>query len=382
MGMAVASDAGDVHIEPTETGVKTRFRIDGVMHDVLDLPKTSYLPILSEVKILAGFATNIKRATLDGRFSIYLAEKKIDCRLSIIAGGYGETIVVRLLSNSAATLELEKLGITSVAKSSLEEAITKTKGIIITTGPTGSGKTTTLYGILNKLNKSDVKIITVEDPIEYQLPGVMQTQIDTERGYTFAAAMRSLLRQNPNIMMIGEIRDTETAKIAIEAAMTGHLVLSTIHANSAAGAISRFAGLGVDKSALANALEFSIGQRLARRICPHCKVIDNPRPDHLQKAEEILKSITNKNIKIPDKLEFYRGAGCDQCKKLGYKGRIGLYETISSTPTIQKMIKSEASTDYDIEVEAIKSGTVTMAQDGILKALAGETSLEEVFRVI
>lgn len=382
MGMAVASDAGDVHIEPTETGVKTRFRIDGVMHDVLDLPKTSYLPILSEVKILAGFATNIKRATLDGRFSIYLPDKKIDCRLSIIAGGYGETIVVRLLSNSAATLELEKLGITSVAKNSLEEAITKTKGIIITTGPTGSGKTTTLYGILNKLNKSDVKIITVEDPIEYQLPGVMQTQIDTERGYTFAAAMRSLLRQNPNIMMIGEIRDAETAKIAIEAAMTGHLVLSTIHANSAAGAISRFAGLGVDKSALANALEFSIGQRLARRICSHCKVLDTPRPDYLQKAEEILKNINNKNIKIPDKLEFYRGAGCDQCKQLGYKGRIGLYETISSTPAIQKMIKNETSTDYDIELEAIKNGTVTMAQDGILKALAGETSLEEVFRVI
>ncbi len=382
MGMAVASDAGDIHIEPTETTVKVRFRIDGVMHNILELPKTSYLPILSEIKILAGFATNIKRATLDGRFSIYLPNHKIDCRLSIISGGYGETIVVRLLSNSAADLDLEKLGITSVANTQLHKAMTKTKGIIITTGPTGSGKTTTLYAILNQLNKSDIKIITVEDPIEYQLPGVMQTQIDTENGYTFAAAMRSLLRQNPNIMMIGEIRDSETAKVAIEAAMTGHLVLSTIHANSAAGAISRFAGLGVEKSSLANALEFSIGQRLARRICPHCKVIDESNPAYIQRAQEILDSIKNPSIIIPKKLEFYRGAGCDQCKKLGYKGRIGFYETISSTPNIQKIIQNENSNDYDLEQEAIKNGTVTMAQDAVLKALAGETSLDEVFRVI
>ena len=310
ISMAVASDAGDIHVEPTELGVKVRFRIDGVLHDVLDLPKTSYLPMLSEIKILAGFATNIKRATLDGRFSVYLPDKKIDCRLSIIAGGYGETIVVRLLSNSAESLDLEKLGITGVAKKSLDLAMTKTKGIIITTGPTGSGKTTTLYGILNKLNKSDVKIITVEDPIEYQLAGVMQTQIDADQGYTFAAAMRSLLRQNPNIMMIGEIRDAETAKIAIEAAMTGHLVLSTIHANSAAGAISRFAGLGVEKSALANAIEFSIGQRLARRICPHCKILDVPSEDKLKRAQEIIASIKNPEIKIPTVLQFYRGSGC------------------------------------------------------------------------
>jgi type II secretory ATPase GspE/PulE/Tfp pilus assembly ATPase PilB-like protein len=382
MALALASDAGDIHIEPTESSVKVRFRIDGVMHDILDLPKTSYLPILSEVKILAGFATNIKRATLDGRFSVYSPDHKMDCRLSIIAGGYGETIVIRLLSSSAANLDLSVLGITSVAKKDLDKAMKKTKGIIITTGPTGSGKTTTLYGILNKLNKSDVKIITVEDPIEYQLPGVMQTQIDSERGYTFAAAMRSLLRQNPNIMMIGEIRDTETAKIAIEAAMTGHLVLSTIHANSAAGAISRFAGLGVDQSALANALEFSIGQRLVRKICQHCKAVDTPIPEHLEMAKEILSKIDNPAIKIPEKLEFYKGLGCEECKKIGYKGRLGLYETIGNTPNIQKMIKGKDATDHDIEQEAIKNGTITMAQDGILKALAGETSLEEVFRVI
>jgi type IV pilus assembly protein PilB len=382
MAMALTSDAGDVHIEPTENLVKVRFRIDGVMHNILDLPKTSYLPILSELKILAGFATNVKRATLDGRFSTYLTNRKIDCRLSIIAGGYGETIVIRLLSSSAANLDLSVLGITSVTKKALDKAMKKTKGIIITTGPTGSGKTTTLYGILNQLNKSDVKIITVEDPIEYQLPGVMQTQIDSERGYTFAAAMRSLLRQNPNIMMIGEIRDEETAKIAIEAAMTGHLVLSTIHANSAAGAISRFAGLGVDPSALANSLEFSIGQRLVRRICQHCKTVITPSLEYLEMAKEILSKINNPEIKIPEKLEFYKGLGCAECKKIGYKGRLGLYETISNNPNIQTMIKGETATDHDIEQEAIRNGTLTMAQDGVLKALAGETSLEEVFRVI
>lgn len=382
MALAAINDAGDVHIEPTENDVNIRFRIDGVLHDILKLPKTSYLPLLSEIKILAGTATNIKRATFDGRFSVYLPERKIDCRLSIIAGGYGETIVVRLLSTSAINLDMDKLGVTSTAFSSLELAMKKTRGIIITTGPTGSGKTTTLYGILNKLNKPDVKIITVEDPIEYQLPGVMQTQIDEERGYTFASAMRSLLRQNPNIMMIGEIRDAETAKIAMEASLTGHLVLSTIHANSAAGAISRFAGLGLDRQILANAIEFTIGQRLVRRLCPHCKQKVEVSSNDLEKVKEQLALINNPKIIIPEKLEFYHGQGCDKCGQIGYKGRLGLFETIAMTPEIQKLIQQEGSTDFDIEQAAIKNGTITMLQDGILKALQGETSLEEVFRVI
>jgi type IV pilus assembly protein PilB len=382
MALAVVNDAGDIHIEPTETAVSVRFRIDGVLHDILKLPKTSYLPLLSEVKILAGEATNIKRATFDGRFSVYLPDRKLDCRLSIIAGGYGETIVIRLLSTNAVNLEMEKLGITSVALTALELAMKKTRGIIITTGPTGSGKTTTLYSILNKLNKPDVKIITIEDPIEYQLPGIMQTQIDEAGGYTFASAMRSLLRQNPNIMMIGEIRDTETAKISIEAALTGHLVLSTIHANSAASAISRFAGLGLDRQTLANAIEFTIGQRLVRRLCPYCKKPVETSPEDLAQAKEILSKINNPAIKIPENLVFYKGKGCDKCGNLGYKSRLGLYEAITMTPEIQKLIQKEDVTDFDIEQLAIKGGTVTMVQDGILKALAGETSLEEVFRVI
>ncbi len=382
--LGAISQAGDIHIEPAENTVDIRFRIDGVMHDIMKLPKTSYLPLLSEMKILAGASTNVKMATFDGRFSIYLPSNrgKIDCRLSIITGGYGETVVIRLLSSSAANLEMSKLGITENSLVPLQAAMKKTRGLIITTGPTGSGKTTTLYSILNQLNRPDIKIITVEDPIEYQLPGIMQTQIDEAHGYTFASAMRSLLRQNPNIMMIGEIRDEETAKIAVEASMTGHLVLSTIHANSAAGAISRLAGLGLERQLLAASLEFVIGQRLVRRLCPYCRKEYTPSPEELKQAMEIIQSIKNPLIKLPEKPIFFRSDGCDKCNQLGYKGRIGIYETIKISPAIQKAMQESGITDAEIENLAINEGTVTMIQDGIIKALTGETSLEEIMKAI
>lgn len=382
LSLGLASLAGDIHIEPTENSVKVRFRIDGVLHDIFDLPKTSYLPLLAEVKILAGTETNIKKATFDGRFRIYSAEEKIDCRLSIISGGFGETIVIRLLSGSAANLEIKKLGITSVAGKAIERALKKTKGIIITTGPTGSGKTTTLYAMLNILNKSDIKIITVEDPIEYQLPGVMQTQIDEAKGYTFVSAMRSLLRQNPNIMMIGEIRDSETAKISIEASLTGHLVLSTIHANSAAGAISRFSGLGLDRQTLANSIELTVGQRLVRRLCPHCKKKKTASLEEETKIRELFKDIKNETISLLEKMELYEAVGCNECGQIGYKGRLGLYEAIEMTANVKKVMQRVGVTDSEIEAAAILDGTLPMLQDGILKALEGETSLEEIFRVV
>ena len=265
LSLAIESKAGDLHIEPTAENVKIRFRIDGILHDMFELSKDIFLPLLAEIKILAGFTTNIKRATLDGRFAISLENKKIDCRVSIISGGFGETAVLRLLTGSEGELNLDKLGLSQYSLPILQNSIQKTKGIIITTGPTGSGKTTTLYSIIKQLNTPDVKIITIEDPIEYQMEGIIQTQVNPAEGYTFAVAMKSLLRQNPNVMMLGEIRDQETAKTAIEASLTGHLVLSTIHANSAASAVSRFMGLGVEKSMLANALECSIGQRLVRK---------------------------------------------------------------------------------------------------------------------
>jgi type IV pilus assembly protein PilB len=383
MALALKDDAGDVHIEPAENDVKIRFRIDGILHDIFTLSKEHYLPLLSQVKISSGFPTNVKKATWDGRFGIFLKDKKIDCRISIISGGYGETVVVRILSSQAETLDLEKLGMRPYALDPVKRSMSKTKGVIINTGPTGSGKTTTLYAILNGLNKSDVKIITVEDPIEYHLEGVMQTQIDPGQGYTFAAAMRSLLRQNPNIMMIGEIRDEETAKIAIEASLTGHLVLSTIHANTAATAISRFAGLGVGAQMLASAVECTIGQRLVRKNCQFCQAEVKLSDEQSREVKEILDSISPlAKIKIPKTLKFYQGQGCAKCNGLGYKGRLGIYETIEMIPAMQKKIQEPNVTAFDIEQEAIKSGTVTMMQDGILKALDGETSVEEVFRVV
>ncbi|MDD5528012.1 MAG: GspE/PulE family protein [Patescibacteria group bacterium] len=383
MAIALKDEAGDVHIEPAENDVKIRFRIDGILHDIFTLSKEHYLPLLSQVKISAGFPTNVKKATWDGRFGIFLKNKKIDCRISIISGGYGETVVIRILSSQAEELDLEKLGMRPYALDPVKRSMAKTKGIIINTGPTGSGKTTTLYAILNALNKSDVKIITVEDPIEYHLEGVMQTQIDPEQGYTFVAAMRSLLRQNPNIMMIGEIRDEETAKVAIEASLTGHLVLSTIHANTAATAISRFAGLGVGAQMLASAVECTIGQRLVRKNCQYCKAEVKLSDEQMTEVKKIIDSISPlAKIKIPKTLKFYQGKGCDKCNGLGYKGRLGIYETIEMIPEMQKKIQEANVTAFDIEQEAIKSGTVTMMQDGILKALDGETSVEEVFRVV
>lgn len=382
LGTALKINAGDIHIEPIEGGVKIRYRIDGILHDIASLSEEHYLQLLANIKILAGFPTNVKKATWDGRFAIYVDKTKMDSRVSIISGGYGETVVIRLLSSQAVSLKMEDLGMRPYTLKSINKSIGKTKGIIINTGPTGSGKTTTLYSILNKLNKPDVKVITIEDPIEYHLEGIMQTQIDTEKGYTFAAAMRSLLRQNPNVVMVGEIRDSETAKVAIEAAMTGHLVLSTIHANSAAGAIARFVGLGVERQMLASSLETSIGQRLVRRICEHCKVEEKLSPEILAEVKEILNQINKSvDIKIPEELKFYRGQGCPECNGIGYKGRIGIYEVIDMTPEMQKLIQGEMVTDFDIEQAAIKQGSVLMLQDGILKALEGETSVEEVFRV-
>ncbi len=311
-------------------------------------------------------------------------EEKMDCRVSIISGGYGETVVIRVLANQAASLDFKKLGMNPYTASQVKNSMKKTKGIIINTGPTGSGKTTTLYAILNKLNTADVKIITVEDPIEYHMEGIIQTQVSSKEGWTFAKAMRSLLRQNPNIMMIGEIRDKETAAIAIEASLTGHLVLSTIHANSAAGAITRFSGLGIEKQQLANSLNCTIGQRLVRRNCPYCKQEVEISSDDKKQIENIIEKINPQVRKkwAQKELKFYKGQGCEKCNNIGYKGRLGIYETIENKLDIPKSIQKSDITNKEIEELAIKNKSVTMVQDGLIKALQGETSIDEVFRVI
>ena len=380
IALGVKVEAGDIHIEPTESGVKVRFRIDGILHDIASLTKEYYLPVLSQIKIQAGFPTNVKKATWDGRFSVNIEDVKTDFRVSIISGGYGETVVIRVLTGKALAPDLEDLGIKYNTSDIVLNSITKTKGIIITTGPTGSGKTTTLYSLLGKLNSPDIKIITIEDPIEYNMEGVMQTQVEGD--YTFAEAMKSLLRQNPNVIMVGEIRDAETAKIAIEAAMTGHLVLSTIHANSAAGAVSRFAGLGVDQHQLASALTTSIGQRLVRRICDECKEEVSVSDEDRAIIKKVLDSIDESaKVTIPKEIKMFAGKGCEVCSKLGYKGRLGLYEAIDMTPNMQKVIQGDSVVDETIEQEAMRNGTISILQDGILKVVEGGTTLSEILRV-
>ncbi|MEI6378063.1 MAG: GspE/PulE family protein [Candidatus Falkowbacteria bacterium] len=380
---AIKAEAGDIHVDPQDKGVRIRFRVDGILHDVATLPSSYYIPLIGEIKNLIGFELNEKLSTYEGRFSIYLPdESRMDCRVSIITGGYGETAVMRILSKQASALAVEDLGIRNRTLDQILEATTKTKGIIINTGPTGSGKTTTLYSLLNRLNRPDLKIITIEDPIEYNLSGIMQTQIDEKGGYTFANALRSLMRQNPNILMIGEVRDEETAKAAIEASLSGHLVLSTVHANSAASAIGRFRELGVERSFLASSVEISIGQRLVRRICTHCKAEYTPTAEELTEVTKTLALIKPvSGLTAPAKLEFYHGLGCEFCGGLGYKGRIGLYEAITMSPELKKLVLDINTTDDEMEALALDQGFIPMALDGVLKALSGETTLEEVFRV-
>ncbi len=382
MAGAIAASAGDVHIEPTDLAAKIRYRIEGVLYDAADFSREQYLQLFAQLKLACGFPTNVRQASWDGRFGVSFTQGRIDCRVSIISGGYGETAVIRLLNKQATALDMKLLGMRTHVLSQVEAAMQRTRGMIITTGPTGSGKTTTLYSMLKSINKPDIKIITVEDPIEYQMDGIIQTQISSDEGYTFAAALRSLLRQNPNIIMIGEIRDEETAKIAVESSLTGHLVFSTVHANTAAGAIARLAGLGVERQLLASSLECSIGQRLVRTLCPDCKQEAKVQAAIMKKIEMSIEALKgNPHVKTPDKLIFYTSKGCAKCGQLGYRGRIGLFEVIAMDEDMQKIIQAPNVTDGEIEKGAARAGTIFMLQDGILKALSGDTSVEEVFRV-
>ena len=291
---------------------------------------------------------------------------------------------MRLLKSSVAGLDFEKLGVRGIAFDQLKEEVKRPNGMIITTGPTGSGKTTTLYSILSKLNKPEVKIITLENPVEYRLKGVNQSQVDPEHGYTFAAGLKSILRQDPDIVMVGEIRDIKTADTAINAALTGHMVLSTLHTNSAAASIPRFLSMGVKPFLLAPAINAIIGQRLVRRVCESCKQEAELTKEDTEKVIDLLSGISKKSSYRPDinNLKFYKGKGCEKCGNLGYKGRVGLYEILTMNPEIEKMILSGKVSEYDIQKIAIEDGMITMVQDGLLKALDGLTSVEEVFRVI
>ncbi len=384
MAGAIKSRASDIHIEAEEKGIKIRYRIDGVLNDVATIEKRDWPKIASRIKHLAKLKINISDRPQDGRFSVFLTNDRIDLRVSALPTAFGESIVIRLLMSSAVNLSFEDLGLRGGAFQILEKEIQRPNGMIVTTGPTGSGKTTTLYAILKKLNKSETKIITIEDPIEYELKGINQSQVNKD--YTFAKGLRSIVRQDPDIIMVGEIRDLDTAEIAIQAALTGHLVLSTIHTNDAFGAIPRFLSMGVKPFLLAPALNVAIGQRLVRRICDKCKTEIELSAELKERVSKLLSELPNKPEYEPykkdiEQLKFYQGAGCENCQGLGYKGRIGIYEIMPIDGEIENKITKGDLSEYEIKALAKEKGVVTMAQDGLLKALDGITSVEEVFRV-
>lgn len=378
---------GDVHIEPEKNDVKIRFRVDGILQTIAVIPLTEYTTFIGQIKLLSGVKTEVRQGVIDGRFSVVfddeiesLKEKTVDIRVSIILGGYGETIVMRLLSKSTVELNLDKLGIRKQNLDRIKHEISKPNGVVLNTGPTGSGKTTTLYAILNYVNNPKIKIITVEDPIEYQMEGILQTPINEKEGYTFSTALRSLLRQNPDIMMIGEIRDDETAQVAVQAALTGHLVLSTIHTNDAAGTVTRIINMGVNPQDVTSAVNAFIAQRLVRKLCT-CKTKITPTEEEKQKIEGVLKTISpNANVEIPKTDEIYKPNGCEKCNHLGYKGRTTISEVFVLSREIQAEIMRGAITS-ELKDKAIKEGMISMTQDGVLKVLEGETTLEEVERV-
>ncbi|HAH04546.1 MAG: Type IV-A pilus assembly ATPase PilB [Parcubacteria group bacterium GW2011_GWA2_43_17] len=382
---ALKAGASDIHIEAEEQDIKIRFRIDGILNTVAEVPTESWPKIISRVKLLANLKLNITTQPQDGRFTIFLTDDKVDVRVSTIPTAYGESVVMRLLKSSATGLNFEDLGIRGKAFVDIKHEIQRPNGMIISTGPTGSGKTTTLYAILNKLNKPETKIITLEDPVEYKLKGINQSQIDRGKDYTFARGLRSILRQDPDVVMVGEMRDLETADVAINAALTGHLVISTIHTNSASGAIPRFLAMGVKPFLLSPALNAIIGQRLLRKICPECKVEDAIDNDIMTKILNILSKIPMESAEKLDakelnNLKFYKGQGCPACHGLGYKGRVGVYEIMTMNAEIEKVILSGKVSEYEIEAIAIKNGMLTMVQDGLLKAKDGITAVEEVFK--
>lgn len=379
---ALQAEASDIHVEAEETDIKIRFRIDGVLNNVATLPPALWRKVVSRIKLLSHLKINIANIPQDGRFTIHLQSGDIEVRVSTVPTSFGESVAMRLLKSSAAALQFDDLGLAGQAYALLEQEIKKPNGMILTTGPTGSGKTTTLYAILNKLNDEATKIITIEDPIEYKLKGVNQSQVNKAKDYTFANGLKYLLRQDPDIVMVGEIRDAETADISINAALTGHLVVSTLHTNSAAGAIPRFLAMGAKPYLLAPALNAVIGQRLVRRLCKHCKQEVKIDTGALNKVKNIINKLpaSAKRDINPDKLVFYSASGCSQCNDIGFKGMTGIFEIMIMNEAIEKLILAGEATENQLQKLAADNQMVTMVQDGLLKALKGITSVEEVFK--
>jgi len=379
---ALALGASDVHLEPEEKSVRMRFRIDGVLIDTFQFDLPTYLLLLSRIKLLSGLKLNIKDESQDGRFSIKIKDNNIEIRTSVLPGAYNESIVMRLLNPKSIAVSLEELGIEKRTLDVLIEQINKPNGMVLITGPTGSGKTTTLYAFLRRIHSSDVKIITIEDPIEYHLQGIVQTQVEEDKGYTFLSGLRAALRQDPDVIMVGEIRDAETASTAINASLTGHLVFSTLHTNSAAGAYPRLIDLKVNPKVISSAINVSMAQRLLRKLCPYCKVEKTPDKKEKEIIDRVISSIHDKTYLADIQTsKIFEAKGCDKCNETGYKGRIAIVEAILATKAIEDVIASNPS-DREVKKAAEPQNLLDMKQDGVLKILRGISTLDELGRVI
>lgn len=377
---AISSSASDAHIEPQEKQVKLRFRLDGVLHDIFFFENKIYNLLLSRIKLVSGLKLNIRDRAQDGRFSIHLKGSEVEVRVSVIPGNYGESIVLRILNPKTISVAFEDLGIEKRLLEIISKELKKPNGMILTTGPTGSGKTTTLYAFLKKIYTTEIKIITLEDPIEYHLTGIIQTQVEEEKDYTFSNGLRSVLRQDPDVIMVGEIRDLDTAKIAINAALTGHMVLSTLHTNNAAGTIPRLIDLGVNPNIIAPAVNLTMAQRLVRKLCDKCKQKREPKKEESEIVEKIIKTLPQ-NYDTPAEFTFWEAKGCDNCNNMGYRGRIGIFEAILVDENIEKLILKKPG-ETEILKAAESQNILNMKQDGVLKAIKGITTIEELQRVV
>ncbi|MEK7604000.1 MAG: GspE/PulE family protein [Patescibacteria group bacterium] len=385
---ALKTEASDIHLEPEAGQIRLRYRLDGLLHDIAFLEKSSYEMIVSRIKVLSKIKLNIHNIPQDGRFTIRLKMVSIEVRVSVLPSEFGETIVMRLLDPRTVKKELDKLGMRDDLLNKIKELLKKPTGAILTTGPTGSGKTTMLYAFLSYLNSPESKIITIEDPIEYHIEGISQTQVDARKGYTFANGLRAIVRQDPDIILVGEIRDAETADIALQAALTGHLVLSTIHTNDAAGAIPRLVNFGIKSQIIAPAINIAMAQRLIRKLCPHCKKTRKIETNELKKIREVLGPLsTHKNIdmskypNLDEGLKIGVPGKCKECGESGYKGRIGIFEAFEISKEMEKLILRSPAIS-EIQDLAVIEGMVTMLQDAYIKLISGITTIEEIEKVV
>ena len=371
LAQAIRDRASDIHFEPFEHEFRIRYRIDGALHDMPSPPRPLARPIISRLKVVGGLNIAERRLPQDGRIRLTLAGRAVDLRVSTLPTQFGESVVLRVLDQSAVRLDLGQLGMPEAVRRGVEEVIHRPNGIFLVTGPTGSGKTTTLYSCLKALNTPEAKLLTIEDPVEYEIDGVMQVPVNLAAGLTFAGALRSFLRQDPDIVMIGEIRDLESAQIGLQASLTGHLVLSTLHTNDAPSAITRLVDMGIEPFLLASTVEAVLAQRLLRRICPSCRVLHDP-------DVAVLRQLGADPVVFADR-KFYRGAGCATCNLLGYKGRIGIYEFLRMSDTFRELIMSGASL-VELRQQARTEGLIPLRAAGLAAIFAGDTTVEEVLK--